>query len=406
MRVSMLPASAPSCTRSCGTTDENGPSSSRWPSCRSSFSSSPSLPSSSASAPPRVPPWTKPCSFSLLYLLLIPVVMPATLAAYTVAGEREQGTLEPLLTTPLRRQEFILGKAAAVMIPSVALSYTVFGLFLAAVALFAHPAVASAVFHQGPVLLALFLFAPLVAGWAIVVGMAISVRASEVPRRPAAGNASPASPFSAWSCCSRPAPSIRHLRSPCCSRWPPGNRSFALRIVPRMFDRERLVTGAKATTSRPTRRSPQPRTSTSGRPSSDGTVTVATATLQLSRRWGRATERKREWQIVMDGTTVGSIANQTRIEIPVEAGHHTLQLSSQKHLSPQRHFQAADGGDISFSCHGLALWPMYAAALFKPDLWILAQARLNSLALTPRVTALQSEYRSENPHPGGDDFPA
>src|SRR5271168_3337888 len=36
---------------------------------------------------------------SLLYLLLIPVVMPATLAAYAVAGEREQGTLEPLLTT-------------------------------------------------------------------------------------------------------------------------------------------------------------------------------------------------------------------------------------------------------------------------------------------------------------------
>ena len=69
----------------------------------------------------------------ILYLLLIPTIMPSTLAAYTVAGEREQGTLEPLLTTPLRQQEFILGKATSVLIPTLALSYVVFALFLGAV---------------------------------------------------------------------------------------------------------------------------------------------------------------------------------------------------------------------------------------------------------------------------------
>jgi len=116
----------------------------------------------------------------LLLLLLIPVIMPSTLAAYSVVGEREQGTLEPLLTTPIRSQELILGKAAAVMIPTVALSYTVFGVFLLIVRVFAKSYIASAVFHRGPVLLALGLFAPLLAGWAVVVGMAVSVRASEV----------------------------------------------------------------------------------------------------------------------------------------------------------------------------------------------------------------------------------
>src|ERR1039457_117745 len=95
----------------------------------------------------------KSLALSLLYLLLIPVVMPATLAAYTVAGEREQGTLEPLLTTPIRKEEFIVGKAAAVMIPTLALCYTVSGFFLAAVWLFAKPAASSGVFHQGPLLL-------------------------------------------------------------------------------------------------------------------------------------------------------------------------------------------------------------------------------------------------------------
>ena len=77
-------------------------------------------------------------SLSLIFFLIIPVIMPSTLAAYSVVGEREQGTLEPLLTTPIRRQEFILGKAAAIMIPTVVLSYAVFGLFLAAVRLFAN----------------------------------------------------------------------------------------------------------------------------------------------------------------------------------------------------------------------------------------------------------------------------
>ena len=105
--------------------------------------------------------------------------MPSTLAAYSVVGEREQGTLEPLLTTPIRQQEFLLGKATSVMIPTLALSYAVFALFLGATWLFANSVVASAVFHDGPVILALFLLAPLLAGWGIVVGMAVSVRASE-----------------------------------------------------------------------------------------------------------------------------------------------------------------------------------------------------------------------------------
>ena len=66
------------------------------------------------------------------------------------------------------------------MIPTLALSYVVFTLFLGAVWLFANPAVASAIFDDSPLILALFLLAPLLAGWGIVVGMAVSVKATEV----------------------------------------------------------------------------------------------------------------------------------------------------------------------------------------------------------------------------------
>jgi ABC-2 type transport system permease protein len=115
----------------------------------------------------------------LLYMLAIPALVPATLAAYAVVGERRQGTLEPVLTTPIRREEFLLGKALASFVPSVAISLAVYAFFLACVELFARPAVAAALL-QGPQLLAQLLFTPLLAAWSIWVGIAISARSSDV----------------------------------------------------------------------------------------------------------------------------------------------------------------------------------------------------------------------------------
>ena len=116
---------------------------------------------------------------SLLYMLLIPATIPSTLAAYAIVGEREQGTLEAVLITPIRREELLLGKALAVLLPTLVIAYAVFGVFFAAVAIFAIPAVASAVFETSHVLVPL-LFTPLLAGWSIWAGIAISTRASDV----------------------------------------------------------------------------------------------------------------------------------------------------------------------------------------------------------------------------------
>jgi ABC-2 type transport system permease protein len=116
---------------------------------------------------------------SLLYMLLIPAIIPSALSAYSVVGEREQGTLEPVLITPIRPEEFLIGKAFAVLLPTLAVAYTVFGIFLAAAALFAHPGVESAVFETSHLLVQL-LFTPLLAGWSIWVGIAISARSSDV----------------------------------------------------------------------------------------------------------------------------------------------------------------------------------------------------------------------------------
>jgi len=129
------------------------------------------LPASSASALVNGDP--------LVILLGIPALVPAVLAAYSVVGERQQATLEPVLTTPIPREEFLLGKALAALLPSLAISLAVYAFFLACVDLFARSAVVAAVF-QGPDLLAQLLFTPLLAAWSIWVGIGISTRSSDV----------------------------------------------------------------------------------------------------------------------------------------------------------------------------------------------------------------------------------
>jgi ABC-2 type transport system permease protein len=115
----------------------------------------------------------------LLYLLAIPALVPALLASYSVVGERQQGTLEPVLSTPVRRDELLLGKALAVLVPSLVVSYAVFGLFLALTGLFAKPGVAPALIHGSDVI-AQVIFTPLLASWSIWIGIGISARSSEV----------------------------------------------------------------------------------------------------------------------------------------------------------------------------------------------------------------------------------
>ena len=115
----------------------------------------------------------------LVYMLGIPALVPVMLAAYAVVGERQEGTLEPVLTTPIPREELLLGKALAVLAPSVVISYAVFGVFVALVALFAHPGVPSALIRPTDIVVQV-IFTPLIATWSIWIGIAISTRASDV----------------------------------------------------------------------------------------------------------------------------------------------------------------------------------------------------------------------------------
>jgi ABC-2 type transport system permease protein len=115
----------------------------------------------------------------LLYMLAIPVLVPAAVASSAVTSERQQGSLEPVLTTPIPREEFLLGKALAALLPSIAIAYAVYAVFVVATEVLAQPAMASAIL-QGPDLLAQLVFTPMLAFLSIWIGVAISTRTSDL----------------------------------------------------------------------------------------------------------------------------------------------------------------------------------------------------------------------------------
>ncbi|HUZ02344.1 MAG TPA: ABC transporter permease [Thermomicrobiaceae bacterium] len=181
----------------------------------------------------------------LLYLLGVPAIVPVVLAGYAVAGERQQGTLEPVLTTPIRSQELVLAKTLAALVPSLAISYAWYGVVAAGVALLARPGVPSALL-RAPEVVALLLFTPLLASWSIWIGIAISSRLNDARAAQQLG-----------SLASLPTIAVTIL---IVADVIPATLVLALvlavvlllldglgwRIMTAMFDRERLVTGTSS----------------------------------------------------------------------------------------------------------------------------------------------------------------
>jgi ABC-type transport system involved in multi-copper enzyme maturation permease subunit len=193
---------------------------------------------------------------SLFFPLIVPVLVPSMMSAYSVVGEREQGTLEPVLTTPVSRAELLIGKAAAIFIPAAALGYLIFGVFLGITQLAANPAVAAAV-RDAPQVPATLIFIPLLAAWAVWVCLAISARVSDtrVAQQLSTLSSLPAVALAALMSFQVIGPTFGlaaalagGLLAVDCA---------ACFAVARLFDRERLITGARPSRSIPVPGTPQ-----------------------------------------------------------------------------------------------------------------------------------------------------
>jgi ABC-2 type transport system permease protein len=74
--------------------------------------------------------------FSALFLLL-PIFIPSVLASYAIVGEKRDRTLEPVLATPIRTWELLLGKTLAALIPAMAITIAAAAMFVVGILSFA-----------------------------------------------------------------------------------------------------------------------------------------------------------------------------------------------------------------------------------------------------------------------------
>lgn len=180
-----------------------------------------------------------------LLLLIIPLVIPPVIAAYSVVGERDQATLEPVLTAPVTPAELLLGKAAAAFVPSVGIAYLVY--FVAALAIrFGAAHVVSAVIWHTPQLLAQLLFTPLLALWSIWLGIGISTRTSDVrvAQQLATLAGLPLLAFTSLISFQLITPSVRLAIGLALALLVADIAAW--RVVSRLFDSERLLTGSRS----------------------------------------------------------------------------------------------------------------------------------------------------------------
>lgn len=116
--------------------------------------------------------------FMLLFMML-PLIIPATIASYSIVGEKTTRTLEPLLATPVTDLELLAGKGLAAAIPAILATWGAFLVYAIGARLLAiSPAVVARL--ADPLwLLTVFLLGPLLALAAVSAAVMISSRVND-----------------------------------------------------------------------------------------------------------------------------------------------------------------------------------------------------------------------------------
>ncbi|MBI4768883.1 MAG: ABC transporter permease subunit, partial [Chloroflexi bacterium] len=114
----------------------------------------------------------------LILFMLMPLAIPATIAAYSIVGEKTSHSLEPLLATPITTIELLTGKGLAAAIPAIAVTWLAFAVFAVGAWFMVTPGVFARL--VGPVwLLAVFGVGPLLAVMAVNASVIVSSRVND-----------------------------------------------------------------------------------------------------------------------------------------------------------------------------------------------------------------------------------
>lgn len=114
----------------------------------------------------------------LILLVLTPVAGSMSVAAYSVVGEKQARTLEPLLATPITTFELLAGKVLGALVPALVLTVACFTAYVLGVALFARPGVVRALLTPASLAI-IFVLGPLSALAALQLAVCVSSRVND-----------------------------------------------------------------------------------------------------------------------------------------------------------------------------------------------------------------------------------
>jgi len=92
------------------------------------------------------------------------------------------------------------------------------------------------------------------------------------------------------------------------------------------------------------------------------------ATLRITHKAIGFEVRRYPYDVVVDDQSVGSVAMNSTIDIPVGPGRHTVQVRHGQKLSGTETFTAVDGEIASFRCTGKRFLPIFLSSFVVPRL--------------------------------------
>src|SRR6476646_8263606 len=114
----------------------------------------------------------------LVFFLLMPAYIPLSIATFSIIGEKQARTLEPVLAAPIRTIELLAGKAVAALVPGVLAGWITYVTCVALASLVYGPALFGVV-TDASWLVGVFLLGPAVGLSSVVAGVIVSSRVND-----------------------------------------------------------------------------------------------------------------------------------------------------------------------------------------------------------------------------------
>jgi ABC-2 type transport system permease protein len=114
----------------------------------------------------------------LAFFLLMPAYIPLAIASYSIIGEKQARSLEPVLAAPIRTSELLAGKALAALVPGVAAGWLTYAVFMTLASVIYGPHLFLVV-SDPSWLSGVFVLGPAVGLLSVVAGVIVSARVND-----------------------------------------------------------------------------------------------------------------------------------------------------------------------------------------------------------------------------------